>query len=317
MRDFRFRKEDLSLLMEQLRTPLAKYLEFTGQTDYVKCRHRYKVPYETGVLMILYRLAHPHRVRSDIERMFHCRHSHVSAICNTFIDAFYEVALKYLSDPVLLFPRFPKYSKAIKKKTRCTGLLLWGFIDGTLKGICCPSKHQKVAYSGHKRIHGINFQNVMTPDGYIAHLFRPIAGSRHDSYMFGVSEIRAKLEIAMPGTDGAPVYAMYGDPAYPLSQYLLGGVNRAAAGSAEVAWNKTMSRARICVEWTFGEVGKVFRSMSLKQGMQLYRVPVAKYYFAAVFLLNCCNSLYGGQTADYFDCLPLLLEEYIDLVDWN
>jgi hypothetical protein len=36
MRDFRFRKEDLSLLMEQLRTPLAKYLEFTGQTDYVK-----------------------------------------------------------------------------------------------------------------------------------------------------------------------------------------------------------------------------------------------------------------------------------------
>jgi nuclease HARBI1 len=121
----------------------------------------------------------------------------------------------------------------------------------------------------------------------------------------------------MPGTDGAPIYAMYGDPAYPLSQYLLGGVSRAAAGSAEAAWNKTMSRARICVEWTFGEVGKVFRSMSLKQGMQVYRVPVAKYYFVAVFLLNCRNSLYGSQTADYFDCHPLSLEEYIDLVDWN
>ena len=122
----------------------------------------------------------------------------------------------------------------------------------------------------------------------------------------------------MPGTDGTPVYAMFGDPAYPQSQYLLGGVAGAAAGSPEAAWNRAMARARICVEWTFGEVGKVFRSMSLKQSMQLYRVPVAKYYFAAVFLLNCRNCLYGGQTANYFGCVPMSLEEYIiELVDWN
>jgi nuclease HARBI1 len=307
----------LAILIEQLRQPLSKFLEFTSQNDYVKCRNRYKVPYETGVLMILYHLARPHRVRSDIERMFHCRRSHCSAICQTFIDAFYEVALKYLSDPTLLQARFPKYSQAIEKKTKCTGLLIWGFIDGTLKLIARPSKHQKAAYSGHKRCHGIKFQNVTTPDGYIAHLFGPIAGSRHDSYMLGESQIRDKLEAAMPGNDGQPVYAMYGDPAYPQSQYLLGGVAGAAAGSIEAKWNKAMSRARICVEWTFGEVGKVFRSLSLKQGMQVYRVPVAKYYYAAVFLLNCRNCMYGGQTADYFGCDPLDLDDYIELVDWN
>jgi nuclease HARBI1 len=267
--------------------------------------------------MILYRLARPHRVRLDIERMFHCRRSHVSAICNTFSNAFYEVALKYLSDPSLLLPRFPKYSLAIEKKTKCTGLLLWGFTDGTLKLIARLSKHQQAAYSGHKRCHGIKFQNVTTLDGYIAHLYGPIAGSHHDSYMLGESQIRDKLEATMPGNDGQPVHAMFGDPAYPQSQYLLGGVAGAAARSPEAKWKKAMARARICVEWTFGEVGKVFRALSLKQGMQVYRVLVAKYYFAAVFLLNCRNCMYGGQTAEYFECDPLDLNDYIGLVDWN
>ena len=267
--------------------------------------------------MVIYRMVRPFRVRSDIERMFRCRRSHVSAICNTFVEAFYQVSLKYLSDPTLLQHRFPEYSKAIEKKTKCSGLLIWGFIDGTLKPICRPSKNQKAAYSGHKRIHGIKFQNVTTPDGYIAHLSGPIAGCRHDSAMLGESQLRTQLELAMPGTDGNPIYAMYGDPAYPLSQYLLGGFNGAAAGSAEAKWNKRMSKARICVEWTFGEVGKQFRGLSLKQSMQLYRVPVAKYYFTAVFLINCRNCFYGSQTTDYFKCAQLPLDEYIALVDWS
>jgi hypothetical protein len=26
----------------------------------------------------------------------------------------------------------------------------WGFVDGTVRPICCPTKNQKVAYNGHK-----------------------------------------------------------------------------------------------------------------------------------------------------------------------
>ncbi|OQV19786.1 hypothetical protein BV898_06059 [Hypsibius exemplaris] len=56
-----------------------------------------------------------------------------------------------------------------------------GFIDGTMLGTCRPIKHQKVAYSGHKRHHGIRFQAVMYPNGMIGHLYGPIEGRRHDA----------------------------------------------------------------------------------------------------------------------------------------
>lgn len=317
LNDFRFRKAHLSMLIDKLRQPLSTFLEFVGDTDYVKCRHKYTIPFETGVLMILYRLARPHRVRSDIEQMFHCRRSRVSAVCNTFVDAFYELSLRYLSDPTLFQHRFALYSQAIATKTGCYALRIWGLIDGTLKPVARPSHNQKAAYSGHKRLHGIKFQNVTVPDGHIAHLYGPIAGSRHDSYMLGESNILEQLEVAMPGTDGSPIYAMYGDPAYPQSPYLIGGVAGAAVGSIQAAWNKAMSAARIAVEWTFGEVGRQFRGLSLKQSLQIYRMPVAKYYYTAVFLINCRNCFYGGETADYFNCSPMSLDEYIDLVDWN
>ena len=34
----------------------------------------------------------------------------------------------------------------------------WGFIDGTARPIARPKRHQKVMYSGHKRIHCLKFQ---------------------------------------------------------------------------------------------------------------------------------------------------------------
>ena len=115
--DFRFRKEDLTHLIESLRLPLEKYLDFVPGTDQVRLRNRYSIPYETGVLMVLFRLARPQRVRSDIERTFCCRRSHCSAVCQTFIDAMYEVAYAYLSDITLLKHRWPLYADNVAAKT--------------------------------------------------------------------------------------------------------------------------------------------------------------------------------------------------------
>ena len=84
--DFRFQKNALAKLIELLQLPLSHFLDFCDDTDYVKCDNKYKIPFETGILMILHRLARPHRIRSDTERMFHCRRSKISAVCSTFID---------------------------------------------------------------------------------------------------------------------------------------------------------------------------------------------------------------------------------------
>ena len=314
--DFRFRKEELADFIQTIKKPMGHALVYVeGSDDMVKVNNRYTIPYETGVLMILYRLARPVRVRCDLERKFACRRTQCSAVCGTFIDALYRTALPYLTNAALFQPRFALYAQKIADKTSIAAINIWAFIDGTVKKICRPSKFQKAAYSGHKRIHGIKFQNCTTPDGFIAHLHGPIAGSRHDSYMLGMSNLLPQLATMMP--PGGPIYALYGDPAYPQSAYLIGGISGAQDGSDEAAWNTAMSGGRIAVEWTFGEVGRQFRQLDLKHGLQIFRTPVAKYYTVAVFFINCRNCIYGGETADYFDCEPLSLDEYINLVDWN
>jgi hypothetical protein len=120
----------------------------------------------------------------------------------------------------------------------------------------------------------------------------------------------------MPQGQGT-IYSLFGDPTYPMLAYLYGGVTQMAAGSIEAAWNTKMASARIAVEWTFGEVGRQFRQLDLKKALMIYKIPVAKYYAVAVFLVNCQNSCYSGETASYFSCEPMTLEQYIGLVHWN
>jgi hypothetical protein len=86
--DFRFRKEDLSALFELLRKPLGTVLEFVAGSAYqVQVKYQYTVPYETGLLMIIYQFSRPHRVRSDMEVKFGRRWAFISAVWSTFIDA--------------------------------------------------------------------------------------------------------------------------------------------------------------------------------------------------------------------------------------
>jgi hypothetical protein len=89
--------------------------------------------------------------------------------------------------------------------------------------------------------------------------------------MLGMSNLLPQLATMMP--PGGPIYALYGDPAYPQSAYLIGGISGAQDGSDEAAWNTAMSTGRIAVEWTFGEVGRQFRQLDLKHGLQIFRTP--------------------------------------------
>ena len=52
----------------------------------------------------------------------------------------------------------------------------WGFIDGTVRPLCRPGENQRLLYNGHKRVHSIKFQSVVTPSGMIANLYGPMEG---------------------------------------------------------------------------------------------------------------------------------------------
>ena len=40
----------------------------------------------------------------------------------------------------------------------------------TGQAICRPDANQRILYNGHKRVHAIKFQALITPNGYCAHL---------------------------------------------------------------------------------------------------------------------------------------------------
>jgi hypothetical protein len=75
---------------------------------------------------------------------------------------------------------------------------VWGIIVGTFMKTCRPSFFQKLLYSGYKWYHGIKFQSIVTPDGLVACMYRPIAGNWHDSFMLARSRLMARLRVFMP-----------------------------------------------------------------------------------------------------------------------
>jgi len=96
----------------------------------------------------------------------------------------------------------------------------WGFLDGTIRPIARPTRNQQQVYNGHKRVHALKFQGLMTPDGIISHLTGPWIGRRHDSRMLNESGLYEELELYSHGTDGRPMH-VYGDSAYSLSRYII------------------------------------------------------------------------------------------------
>ena len=65
----------------------------------------------------------------------------------------------------------------------------WGFVDGTVRPICRAKQHQTAVCNGHKRVHALKFQSVVTPNGLIANLVGPVEGRRHDRAMLAMSEL--------------------------------------------------------------------------------------------------------------------------------
>ena len=191
---------------------------------------------------------------------------------------------------------------------------IWGFVDGTLRRTARPVRYQRRLYSGHKRVHGIKFQGITTPDGMIAYLYGPVCGSRHDSSMLADSQLIHQLNECFPLEDGRTL-AIYGDPAYPESNLLIVAYRDAPRRSFQRQFNKSMNKMRTSVEWGFKDILKHWKYLEYKAAMKVLKMPVAKYYMVAAFLtnINCC--IYGNQSTNHFMCEPLSLNDYLGLVN--
>ena len=137
-------------------------------------------------------------------------------ITNMVIDDIYERygnLLLSLDQPWLCGANLKSFADVIHAKvaalTNC-----WGFVDGTVRPICRPSRNQRVVYNDHKRVHPLKFQSVVATNGLIANLYGPIEGRRHDASMLGMSGLMGELEQYSFAPDSEAL-CNYEDPEYP------------------------------------------------------------------------------------------------------
>ena len=171
----------------------------------------------------------------------------------------------------------PYYSQLIKKKIGNVIDTLWGFIDGTIRKTACPTHNQRTVYTRFKKCHGIKFQSVLVPDGYIACLYGPVPAKTHDAKLLCLSNLMEQLCATMPDDNSnGPIYSLYGDLAYPQSLYLLGGYRNVVNGTAEAQFNRLMSSVQNTFEWGYCEITEQWKFFDFCQAMQIFQLPVAQ-----------------------------------------
>ena len=193
------------------------------------------------MIVLLYRMLHPQHLHPDMEHALKMRKSKLSSITCTFSTTLHQFATPYINDVTLWLNRMPYYAMLIQQKTEGLMDCVWGFIDGTIRRTARPLYHQRSIYTCFKNCHGIKFQSIAVPEGFIACLQGPWPSKTHDACMLCDSGLIEKLEANMPTNGNGVVYAMYGDLAYAQSIYLLSGFRKPPTGSNDALFNRQMS----------------------------------------------------------------------------
>jgi DDE superfamily endonuclease len=112
-------------------------------------------------------------------------------------------------------------------------------------------------------------------------------------------------------------YFLYGDPAYTLRPYLKVGFKGSVLEQDEVALNFAMSKVCVTVEWAFRDVKQYFTHLDVPRKLRLRVTPAGLWYLCAAMLWNFIVCLYGSQEAQYFNCNPIDINQYLEHIRGN
>jgi hypothetical protein len=158
----------------------------------------------------------------------------------------------------------------------------------------------------------------MLPNGIFAEIWGPHLGRDHDARLLHESNFVSKLNsLPRPSNyqEDEPVsmpFSVYGDPAYPLSQFIQRPFQAAQLTPQRERFNRSMSKARQSVEWGFGGIISLWAFLDFKKNQKVLLQQVAKMYLVAGLLTNVKNCIEVNQVSLYFGLPPPLLEDYLN-----
>ncbi len=184
-----------------------------------------------------------------------------------------------------------------------------GFVDGTLVPCCRPVRNQQEYYNGKDKVHGLKYQNVTLANGMINHVYGPVAGRRHDGFLWRASGVDQQLR-GLTSHNGTQ-FRLFGDKAYALSDLLITPFRIIGHQPQQALFNQVMSTIRVPNEWSIGLTGGLFKFNTYDKNLKVLLSPIGIYYLVANIFTNCHNCLHPNQISKYFDLAPPSLEEYL------
>jgi hypothetical protein len=297
---FRFYKGDIRRMQGALQVP-----------DIIRTKNRCKCTGFEALHVILRRFASSGESWNRMVYLFGRKRSWLQSVFYYMVKFLWQnwSHLLLRLDTQRLTGACPRFGAAVLDKG-CPCDAVWGFLDGTVRGVSRPTRLQRNCYNGHKRKHAMKYQGIMCPDGIFAQMFGPVVGRRHDSYLLHASGLVAALEADFTDVAGVSYY-LYADPAYQCTRCIMSGFKGANITADQQDFNTQMSSVRECVEWGFGGIINLFPYIDNKRMQRLMQQPVGKFYILSSLFYNIHTCLYGNQTSVYFDCDPPTVEEYL------
>jgi len=157
----------------------------------------------------------------------------------------------------------------------------------------------------------IKFQSVALPNGLVGNLnYGPVEGKRHDSGMLASSGLLQDLQRFSNNPITGSTMCIYGDPAYPLRPQLQTRYRGAVLTQNQQVYNKSMSSARVSVEWIFWDIINYFKFLDFKNNLKIGLSAVGKMYIGCTLMQNARSMLYGSIISQHFDIDPPALHDY-------
>lgn len=229
-----------------------------------------------------------------------------SAFMVTFNMLHATIASKVQFDNDMIAALGEQCTLRVHDKAGCLGTCI-AFVDGTVRSICRPTRHQQQANNGHKRVHAIKIQMDALANGLIVSLTGPIEGRRHDVALLRQSGLGGRMQASFPQ------FCLYGDLVYPVKRWLLRPYKSNALSREQLEFNRRVSSVRVAVEWIFGAIASQWGFLDFEEILKIGLFPIGMLYIIAGFLANCQFCARGTSQASFFIDIDLpTLDSYLD-----
>lgn len=189
-------------------------------------------------------------------------------------------------------------------------------------------------YSGHKKVHGLNYMVINAPNGLIVSFRGPYTGRHNDNFAVQKSDLLNHLRyevfhcfFSVTKLNGTRCFSdkvnaesetaeadwkIFGDSIYAQTSHFRRMFRMVRNNPSRSRRNLNFDRVRVSVEWSIGYWQNIFRLLDSKKSLKLFgHVSPNELCTVSLFLSNCKICLAGNQVSLYFMVPPPSLDEYL------